>query len=33
MVAQYIDTLPIMDLCLEADKLLGAWVSKWWFDL
>ena len=30
MTAQYIETRPIMDLCLAADRILGTRVSNQW---
>ena len=32
MVAQYIATRPIMDLCKETVHMPGTWVAKrWWY--
>ena len=32
MVAQYINTRMIMELCLEATAWSGAWVTKQWWE-
>ena len=32
MVAQYIATQLIMDLCEVSVQSIGAWVSWWWWD-
>ena len=29
-VAQYISTMPILDLLMEAERLSGERLSKWW---
>ena len=31
-VAHYINTRPIMDLCLEVERRSGSWVPKRWWD-
>ena len=31
-VAQFIDTRPIMDLCLAADRRLWSRLTKYWWD-
>ena len=30
-VAQFIVTRPILNLCMEADRILGPMISKWWW--
>ena len=32
MVAQYIVTRPILDLCERSDRRPGAWVSRRWWE-
>ena len=31
-MAQYIATIPILELCTGAEKRLGKEVYKWWWD-
>ena len=32
MVAQYIATRTILDLCDRSARIPGVWVSRWWWE-